>query len=225
MLLAAPPQPDTRLGMIRLAALPGDPGKRGIGIRYPDEFKRAVLDLYVEYGSTKTVEVTGITKTTVCAWAKQAGVTTRLTHSEQCTGRVGRYPRTPEHRHNTGNRLRSKTHCPEGHEYTEDNTYFTKEGWRQCLICKRTGVRTRRARRRNADLGTVTRTTEWARIVYYGIKCVYCGGPFECIDHAIPLSRGGLHTPSNLLPSCAACNTSKGAKTYWEFAGGDRGGQ
>jgi 5-methylcytosine-specific restriction endonuclease McrA len=32
------------------------------------------------------------------------------------------------------------------------------------------------------------------------------------IDHVIPLSRGGLHTISNLVVSCAKCNIQKGCK-------------
>ena len=35
-----------------------------------------------------------------------------------------------------GQRQRSKTHCPNGHAYDEANTYFTKEGWRNCRKCK-----------------------------------------------------------------------------------------
>ena len=28
-----------------------------------------------------------------------------------------------------------KTHCPEGHEYTEENTYTNDKGWRTCRTC------------------------------------------------------------------------------------------
>lgn len=31
---------------------------------------------------------------------------------------------------------RAKTHCPQGHEYTEENTYWYR-GHRRCLTCKR----------------------------------------------------------------------------------------
>lgn len=30
-----------------------------------------------------------------------------------------------------------KTHCPHGHEYTEENTYRKPRGGRECLTCKR----------------------------------------------------------------------------------------
>lgn len=38
-----------------------------------------------------------------------------------------------KNRHSTG----SKTHCPRGHEYTTENTYICKSGWRDCRICAR----------------------------------------------------------------------------------------
>lgn len=31
----------------------------------------------------------------------------------------------------------SKTHCPNGHEFTTENTYISKQGWRICRICRR----------------------------------------------------------------------------------------
>lgn len=30
-----------------------------------------------------------------------------------------------------------KTHCPQGHEYSEENTRITPAGWRMCLTCER----------------------------------------------------------------------------------------
>ena len=34
---------------------------------------------------------------------------------------------------------------------------------------------------------------------------------FMTVDHVIPISLGGPHTPSNLRPLCFACNVAKGA--------------
>lgn len=31
----------------------------------------------------------------------------------------------------------AKTHCPEGHEFTEDNTYVEPKGGRQCMACRK----------------------------------------------------------------------------------------
>ena len=55
----------------------------------------------------------------------------------------------------------------------------------------------------------------WDSIGAYA--CVYCSKPYEHADHVIPLSRGGTHTLTNLVPACADCNLSKGARCPWEF--------
>ena len=56
-----------------------------------------------------------------------------------------------------------------------------------------------------------------ARMAFYGHRCVYCGGPFEHIDHVKPISRGGTNWPANLRPSCKPCNLSKHARTPDEW--------
>lgn len=52
-----------------------------------------------------------------------------------------------------------------------------------------------------------------------GQPCAYCGLPSEHVEHATPVSRGGLHDASNVIGACARCNQRKGAKTVLEFAG------
>jgi hypothetical protein len=41
----------------------------------------------------------------------------------------------------------SKTHCPANHPYTQENIYFTREGWRMCRECSRERSRQWRAAR------------------------------------------------------------------------------
>ena len=51
-------------------------------------------------------------------------------------------------------------------------------------------------------------------------RCRYCGNPLDAtreLEHRIPLSRGGLHEPSNLCWSCRGCNRKKMKKTEVEF--------
>ncbi len=43
----------------------------------------------------------------------------------------------------------SKTHCRQGHELTPENTYVTKEGWRQCRVCHNAKMRRMNERRRH----------------------------------------------------------------------------
>lgn len=47
--------------------------------------------------------------------------------------------------------------------------------------------------------------------------CIYCGGPFEQLDHMHPFKLGGPHTLHNVVPSCQACNDSKGSKPIYEW--------
>lgn len=48
--------------------------------------------------------------------------------------------------------------------------------------------------------------------------CAYCGREAKhTIDHLVPLSRGGEHSPRNVIPVCHWCNTSKGARLIWEW--------
>jgi 5-methylcytosine-specific restriction endonuclease McrA len=48
--------------------------------------------------------------------------------------------------------------------------------------------------------------------------CTYCDAPAEHLDHVQPISRGGADAAPNLVPACANCNLSKGAKTLAEWA-------
>lgn len=54
-------------------------------------------------------------------------------------------------------------------------------------------------------------------IAAHGDACAYCGGPFEHLDHAIPISKGGPHTLANVRPSCAECNVVKSDRTPEEW--------
>ncbi len=47
--------------------------------------------------------------------------------------------------------------------------------------------------------------------------CQYCSGPFDTIDHVIPLVRGGDNMKINLVPCCRSCNSSKGSKLLTEW--------
>lgn len=42
------------------------------------------------------------------------------------------------------------THCLRGHEYTPENTYRWKGGWRKCRTCHREGERVNAAKRKAA---------------------------------------------------------------------------
>jgi 5-methylcytosine-specific restriction endonuclease McrA len=77
--------------------------------------------------------------------------------------------------------------------------------------------RKRRALQKSASVEAFTQSQLEDHMQSLGYRCVYCGGPFESIDHDIPLCRGGPHALSNLVPSCTSCNSRKRTKTGDEF--------
>jgi 5-methylcytosine-specific restriction endonuclease McrA len=71
----------------------------------------------------------------------------------------------------------------------------------------------RRARKYQASINDFTQTQWIAMQEAYGHCCVYCGKEHKGYltqDHIIPLSKGGDHTQSNIVPSCRSCNSKKG---------------
>jgi 5-methylcytosine-specific restriction endonuclease McrA len=64
-----------------------------------------------------------------------------------------------------------------------------------------------------------------ARVQECGGRCVYCGGPYEHLDHVVALARGGSSDIRNLVPACGPCNRSKGTKPWrsWLAARPDGG--
>lgn len=73
----------------------------------------------------------------------------------------------------------------------------------------------RRARLIDACSPGVSRI-DWAQICeQYQNRCAYCFAATKpTIDHFVPIARGGKDEPSNVLPACARCNQSKGARSF-----------
>lgn len=72
-----------------------------------------------------------------------------------------------------------------------------------------------RARKRAVSDGWDVTPEWWNHLLeMFGGKCGYCRTPGKLtLEHVIPLSRGGLHTPDNVIPACGACNYAKAAQT------------
>lgn len=75
-----------------------------------------------------------------------------------------------------------------------------------------------RALKRNAHSYPWT-NQEWLdRIEQFESCCAYCGKSGEMtMEHFIPISLGGDHTLSNVIPACCNCNSSKGNKDPLEW--------
>jgi len=69
----------------------------------------------------------------------------------------------------------------------------------------------RRALKRNAAICDFT-PAQWITLKeLYQHRCAYCGKYSERLtqDHVMPLSKGGSHTVSNIVPACRSCNSRK----------------
>lgn len=73
----------------------------------------------------------------------------------------------------------------------------------------------RRAESYGVEHEPYSRTAILAR---WGHMCAYCPAFATHLDHVVPLSKGGADKESNIVPACAACNLSKGAKTLAEWS-------
>jgi hypothetical protein len=69
------------------------------------------------------------------------------------------------------------------------------------------------APRRKAN--SITSKPEIRQAVYelHGNKCLCCGSQENiCIDHVVPVYKGGKNEIENFQPLCKSCNSSKGTK-------------
>jgi 5-methylcytosine-specific restriction endonuclease McrA len=88
----------------------------------------------------------------------------------------------------------------------------TSQAWRQANpeLLQIQGQK-KRARKRAAPVNNLT-AAQWREIkAAYGHCCVYCKKPQQrlTMDHLTPLSKGGAHTASNIVPACRSCNSRK----------------
>jgi hypothetical protein len=56
-------------------------------------------------------------------------------------------------------------------------------------------------------------------IIEYNYRCTYCGKYYLHLeqDHIQPLTKGGDHTKSNIVPACKPCNSSKKDKSLTQW--------
>lgn len=68
----------------------------------------------------------------------------------------------------------------------------------------------------NAALVNDFTADQWTSILKaHRFRCHYCGKRGRkslTKDHVIPISKGGNHTASNIVPACGPCNLRKGNK-------------
>ena len=76
-------------------------------------------------------------------------------------------------------------------------------------------VSLRHTNKRRGAIGPGLTADQWAQIkAGFSQHCAYCLRPCDKLeqDHVVPLSRGGAHDPTNIVPACRSCNSRKGTK-------------
>jgi len=70
----------------------------------------------------------------------------------------------------------------------------------------------RRAQKLASPINDFT-SAQWLKMQHvFGHRCAYCGKRYRgklTQDHITPLSKGGSHTASNIVPACRSCNSRK----------------
>lgn len=98
------------------------------------------------------------------------------------------------------------------------NPEYSREYWQAHPEKNRANSAKRRALKRKATIGDLTAIARIYDVAANSdhVRCYLCGELIpngeRHVDHIVPLSKGGLHTASNLAIACAACNLSKYAK-------------
>lgn len=85
---------------------------------------------------------------------------------------------------------------------------------------KLTHYRNQRSLRKRTNGGKGISYEKWQEMIEGENKfCFYCGDYPEklTMDHFIPLSKGGKHDISNIVPACMFCNTSKNNQMPLDF--------
>lgn len=79
-------------------------------------------------------------------------------------------------------------------------------------LAKNKGLANHYAGRRRAKVrqsGVFQIRAKFLKKLYESV-CIYCGGSeFIEADHVFPISKGGVHSEGNLVPSCRSCNRAK----------------
>lgn len=106
----------------------------------------------------------------------------------------------------------------------EDTPFPAVVGW-TCLECRALNRRSASRvksfysrRKKSGASGVAERFTDRDVADRWGSVCYYCAGPWEELDHFVPVAEGGDHTVENCRPACAACNNAKRASMPTEWA-------
>jgi hypothetical protein len=108
--------------------------------------------------------------------------------------------------------------CPRGHEFSDSNTRIRLINNRYARVCKTCQYDTAKKDFVSYKVKNFVRGVENRKeiieglidkINHLGVKCFYCEGDFECLDHYIPKKLNGPISIENINPSCNRCNQKR----------------
>lgn len=108
--------------------------------------------------------------------------------------------------------------CNRGHKFSYENTRIKKRGNGYARLCRECQYNTAKEDLVEYKVKSFVRGIPNRSEVVNGIidkirsndiKCWYCDGPFECLDHEFPKHLGGKITIENINPSCNNCNQKR----------------
>lgn len=108
--------------------------------------------------------------------------------------------------------------CSRGHKFSDKNTRIKQSGIRFLRVCRACQHNTAKKdivsyKVKNFVRGIENRAEVVGGLIdkinSLGVKCFYCGGPFECLDHYIPQKNNGQISVENINPSCNNCNQKR----------------
>lgn len=111
--------------------------------------------------------------------------------------------------------------CKNGHEFSQINTRIKKRGGGFARVCRECQYNNAKKDLVRYKINSFVRGIEDRaavisglvdKVYLSGVKCWYCHGPFECLDHFIPKSVGGEISIENINPSCNDCNQKRKSK-------------
>lgn len=96
-----------------------------------------------------------------------------------------------------------------------DKIHASQRRWAATHLEAKVLIEQRRRANKRSVIATLTRE-QWRAIqTAYKNRCAYCQKESQHLtqDHIIPLSKGGYHTVTNVVPACISCNSRKRDKS------------
>jgi 5-methylcytosine-specific restriction endonuclease McrA len=131
-------------------------------------------------------------------------------HSREVVERVKAWREANPERYREGERLRQRR--LRQNPSVRQKQYDVTRRWRNTAIGKATmrAIAQRDRARKAGVISTGTGKSRLACIYHASGVCLYCRTAMKlCLDHWVPISRGGEDVPSNWVPACRSCNSSK----------------